>query len=84
MSERHFRTSESRGGSRAAIRTLEIGCGIERHSAADTTAGRGRNNCVYALEGRSFAANARSYRKHPETLRRLTAAGAVCVIDAAS
>ncbi|MCJ9702544.1 MULTISPECIES: hypothetical protein [unclassified Bradyrhizobium] len=46
MGEKHFRTNESRGDGRAEIRTLEIGCQISLHFAADTTAEGGRNNCV--------------------------------------
>ncbi|WP_143278707.1 hypothetical protein [Bradyrhizobium sp. Y36] len=50
------------------------------HFGVDTTAEVWRNNCVYALVKRQFVANVHSYRKQAETLCRLTAIGALCVM----
>jgi hypothetical protein len=41
---------DRRGDGRAYIRTREISCEIDLHFVADTTAGAGLNNYVYAPE----------------------------------
>ena len=63
MSGDHFRTDESRGGSRAEIRTLEMGRAIDLHFVGDATAEVGLNDYVYGPQKRRFAANVHPYRE---------------------